>query len=54
MEKRQTQIRLPAFLYEEIKRLAQTSNRSLNGQLVELVQRGIDLGKQDSKQQKPA
>lgn len=41
MEKKQTQIRLPAALYDEIKDLAQKHNRSLNGQLIEFIQKGM-------------
>lgn len=41
MEKKQTQIRLPAALYEEIKEQAREHNRSLNGQLMELIQKGM-------------
>ncbi|MEB4590044.1 Arc family DNA-binding protein [Candidatus Thiothrix sp. Deng01] len=47
MEKRQTQIRLPSSLFEEIKRQARESNRSLNGQLVELVQLGLKAGRKE-------
>lgn len=41
MEKKQTQIRLPSALYEEIKEQARKHNRSLNGQLMELIQKGM-------------
>ena len=41
MEKKQTQIRLPSALYEEIKAQARKHNRSLNGQLMEFIQKGM-------------
>lgn len=44
MEKKQTQIRLPSALYEEIKEQARKHNRSLNGQLMELIQKGMKDG----------
>jgi hypothetical protein len=44
MEKKQTQIRLPSALYEKIKEQARKHNRSLNGQLMEFIQKGMKDG----------
>jgi len=44
MEKKQTQIRLPSALYEEIKAQARKHNRSLNGQLMEFILKGMNDG----------
>ncbi|QTR45389.1 Arc family DNA-binding protein [Thiothrix litoralis] len=48
MEKQQTQIRLPAEMFKEIKRQARENNRSMNGQLLELVQKGMKSEKQEA------
>ena len=47
-----TQIRLPASIFDEIKEMAKRSNRTLNGQLVELVQQGLKAGGKEVTQQK--
>ena len=44
MDKQQTQIRLPAEMFKKIKQQAQENSRSMNGQLIEIIKKGMGIG----------
>lgn len=42
MERKTTSIRMPAEMYDRLAELAQAEHRSLNGQIVALLERSLD------------
>ena len=44
MDKQQTQIRLPTEMFNKIKQQAQENSRSMNGQLIEIIKKGMGIG----------